>query len=124
MDYSRTQETADRLLKGNGQLLTLTRQSAGTYSTTSGTATVNTSTQTGTGAIFDYGTRQIDGTLIKAGDKQLLLSPFNSAGAALTAPVLGDTVTDAAGVVYTMVEPLKTVAPAGTVVMYKCNLRK
>jgi len=49
---------------------------------------------------------------------------MNTAGAALTAPVLGDTVTDAASVVYTLVAPLKTISPAGTAVLYDCNLRK
>ena len=72
--------------------------------------------------MFDYGAKQIDGTLIKAGDKQLLLSAFKTDGTALTAPVLGDTVS-IGGVVFTLVEPLKEVNPAGTVVLFDVNLR-
>ena len=121
--YNRLAATAKKLLKGKGQSLTLTKITAGTYNPATGGFTgAGTSTQTAYGAIFDYGTKQIDGTLIKAGDKQLLLSAFKTDGAALTAPVLGDTVS-IGGVVYTLVEPLKEVNPAGTVVMYECNLR-
>jgi len=121
--YARLQATVNRLLKGKGQSLTLTKVTAGTYNPATGGFTgAGTSTQTAYGAIFDYGTKQIDGTLIKAGDKQLLLSAFNTDGAALTDPVLGDTVS-IGGVVYTLVEPLKEVNPAGTVVMFDCNVR-
>jgi len=121
--YARLQATANRLLKGKGQSITLTKITAGTYNPATGGFTgASTSTQSAYGAIFDYGATQIDGTLIKAGDKQLLLSAFKTDGTALTAPVLGDTVS-IGGVTYTLVEPLKEVNPAGTTVMYECNLR-
>jgi hypothetical protein len=120
--YERIQATVNKMLKGKGQAITITRQSSGTYDPATGTATVTTSTQTGWGAVFDYGTKQIDGTLIKAGDKQLLLSALNAAGTLLTAPELNDTVT-IGGVIYTLVQPLKTLSPAGTIVMFECNLR-
>lgn len=121
--YTRLQNTAQKLLKGKGQSLTLTKVTAGTYNPATGAMTgTTTSTQTAYGAVFDYGTKQIDGTLIKAGDKQLLLSAFKTDGTALTAPVLGDTVS-IGGVVYTLVEPLKTVGPAGITVIYEANLR-
>ena len=121
--YARLQNTANRLLKGKGQSITLTKVTAGTYNPATGGFTgASTSTQSAYGAIFDYGTKQIDGTLIKAGDKNLLLSAFKTDGAALTAPVLGDTVS-IGGVTYTLVEPLKEVNPAGTVVMFDCNVR-
>ena len=121
--YSRMKATVDRMLKGKGQTLTLTRQSSGTYDPATGLAAVTTSTQTGTGAIFDYGNKNIDGTLIKQGDKNLLLSAFKTDGTDLTAPILNDTVTDVNGIIYTIVEPLKTIAPAGIAIMYDCNLR-
>ncbi len=121
--YPRMQQTSNRLLKGKGQTVTLTHTVPGTYDPTTGQITNTTTTQTGTGAVIDWDARQVDGTLIKVGDRRLLLSPLNSSGAALTAPVLGDTVTDAAGVVYTLVAPLKTISPAGTAVLYDCNLR-
>lgn len=122
--YARLQNTAQKLLKGKGQSLTLTKITAGTYNPATGGFTgAGTSTQTAYGAVFDYGAKQIDGTLIKAGDKQLLLSAVKTDGAVLIAPALGDLVT-VGGVTYTMVEPLKEVAPAGITVLFEANLRK
>jgi hypothetical protein len=120
--YARIQATANRLLKGKGQPVTLTHVVPGTYNPATGSVANATTTQTGTGAMVEWDSRQIDGTLIRATDKRLLLSPLNTAGAALTAPVLGDTVS-IGGVVYTLVEPLKTVGPAGITVIYEANIR-
>ena len=121
-DYSEIADVSDEILEEFGQAVTLTHVEPGTYVPGEG-ITNTTTTQAGTGAVVDWDSRQVDGSLILIGDKRLLLSPLNTAGAVLTAPVLGDTVTDAAGVVYTLVAPLKTVSPAGTVVLYDCNLR-
>lgn len=121
--YSRMQETANRLLVGKGQPVTITHVVPGAYSTVTGAVTNTSTTQYGYGAVVEWSARQIDGALIKSGDRRLLLSPLNSVGTSLTAPVLGDTVTDSAGVVYTLVDPLKIMAPAGTVVLFDCNMR-
>lgn len=121
--YPRMQKTANKLLLGKGQTVTITHVVPGVYDPATGGVTNTETTQTGTGAVIEWDARQIDGTLVRVGDRRLLLSPLNTAGAALTAPVLGDTVTDAAGVVYTLVAPLKTVSPAGTAVLYDCNMR-
>jgi len=121
--YSRMQKTSNKLLLGKGQTVTLTHVVPGTYDPATGGVTNTTTTQAGTGAVMEWDARQVDGTLIKIGDKQLLLSPLNTAGAALTAPVLGDTVTDAAATVYTLVAPLNTLSPSGTAVLYTCNMR-
>ena len=126
--YARLQSTAQKLLKGKGQSLTLTKVTAGTYNPATGGFTgASTSTQSAYGAIFDYDIQQsgiynVPGTLIQMGDKQLLLSAFKTSGAALTAPGAGDTVTDSASKVWTITQ-VETMAPAGTVVMYECNLR-
>ncbi len=122
--YSQMQQTANKLLIGKGQPVTLTNVVPGVYDpATGGTAAATTTTQTGTGVVLDWEAKRVDGTLIKNGDKQLLLSPLNAAGGSLTAPVLGDTVTDVAGVVYTLVDPLGTLSPAGTPILYDCNVR-
>jgi hypothetical protein len=120
--YTRMQTTANRLLKDKGQSLTISRQTAGAYDPATGQTTVTVTTQTGTGAIFDYRDENVDGVLILSGDKQLLLSAVNTTGTALTAPEVNDTVTDAGSVVRTITR-IKTLAPAGTVVMYDINLR-
>ena len=119
--YSKMQATANRLLKGKGQEITLTRQAAGAYNVSTGTASVTTTTQTAYGAMFEYGDKNIDGVLIKEGDKQLLLSALNSAGTALVAPQLNDTVTINT-VVYTVVR-IKPLSPAGTTVLFDCTIR-
>jgi hypothetical protein len=124
--YERIQKTADKLLKGKGQTVTLTTQSSGTYDPATGSATVTTSTQYAYGAVFEYNTLQGgryngEETLIKEGDKQLLLSAYKTDGTALTAPVVNDTVT-ISGVVYTITR-IKPLAPAGTTVIYDCNIR-
>ena len=119
--YAKMQATANRLLKGKGQSITLSRQTAGAYNVATGTAAVTTTTQTAYGAMFEYGDKNIDGTLIKEGDKQLLLSAINSAGTALVAPALNDTVTINT-VVYTVVR-IKPLSPAGTTVLFDCNIR-
>lgn len=121
-DYSEIADIADEILEEFGQAVTLTHVEPGTYVPGEG-ITNTTTTQAGTGAVVDWDARQVDGTLILIGDKRLLLSPLNIAGTVLTAPVLGDTIIDAAGIVYTLVVPLKTVSPAGTAVLYDCNLR-
>lgn len=120
--YTKMQTTANKLLKGKGQAVTLSRQTAGAYDPATGTSTVVVTTQNGTGAIFDYADKNIDGVLILSGDKQLLLSAVNSTGTALTAPMVNDTVTDTGGVVRTITR-IKTMSPAGTTVLFDCNLR-
>lgn len=120
--YKRLKTTADRLLKKKGQAIKVYHTTPGVYDPETGTIANYTTMQECTGAIFDYGTKQIDGTLIKVGDKQLLLSAFQPDGSVLPAPVLGDTVA-VGGVTYTLVEPLKEVNPAGTVVLFDVNLR-
>lgn len=120
--YAKMRATADKILRGKGQAITLTRQSSGTYAPSTGLATVSTSTQTGYGAVFEYVDHNIDGTLIKAGDKQLLLSALNSTGTALTTPpIVNDTAT-IGGAVYTITS-VKPLSPAGTTCIFECNLR-
>lgn len=70
----------------------------------------------GTGALFGYKQRDIDGTLIKHGDQRLLLAPQIE-----VVPKSGDTVTVGAKV-YNVVD-VGIVAPAGVAVLYKLQLR-
>ena len=109
--YSDMADTATGMLSEFGQAVTIVNSSS-VYDTSTGAATVTTTTQSGIGAIFDYGNKAIDQSLIKVGDKQLLLSVKG-----ITKPSIGDTVN---GYSITMV---KEINPAGTPVMYECNLR-
>jgi len=122
--YDKMQVTANRLLLSKGQGVTITHIVPGTYDpSTGGVTDPSTTIQYGTGAVVGWDNRLIDGTMIKNTDKHLLLSPLNTSGVALSAPVLGDKIKDAAGVTYTIVEPYKRISPAGTVVLYSINLR-
>jgi len=121
MDYTRMRAMTNQQLKDKGLTCTITKQTAGTYSTSTGVASVSTSTQSAYGALFDYENKNIDGSLVKKGDRKLLLSALNTAGAALTAPSVNDTVT-ANSVTYTIVA-VRPVAPSGLAVAYDCQIR-
>lgn len=114
--YANFGATTDKLLTKFGQSLIITHIANGAYDPETGMAATTTTTQNAIGAIFDYGTKDIDGTLIKSGDKKLLLSP-----AGITIPTVGDSVTIGAAV--SKITMIKEVSPAGTPVLYQANLR-
>lgn len=120
-DYQDDADTAAELLEEFGQSVTLTSKASGAYSTATGAATVATSTQTVSAVVLDYGSRDIDGTLIRAGNKRLLMAPQTTAGVDLTAPVVDDTVL-VGSTTYT-IKGIKTLSPAGTVILFDCNIR-
>lgn len=124
--YSRARKRVDEILGKRGLPVTIVHTVQGTY--VPGTGITNTTTtQYGTGAIFEYDAKQAGiyntpGSLIKMGDKQLLLSALNTGGSALTAPVRDDTVT-VDGTTYTITH-VKKVDPGGTAVLYDINIRE
>jgi hypothetical protein len=121
--YDDMQETAGELLAEFGQSVTITKPGAGTYDNATGVNTPAASTtQTGLAIEEAYKAHEIDGTLVKVGDKKLMLSPLNAAGAVLTAPLVGHSVT-VGGVVYRImsVEPY---SPGGTVLYIILQLRR
>ncbi len=115
---------AHDMIARNGQAVTLTRRASGTYNPATGTAAITTTTQTGKGVIFPFsaGLRKMAGTNIPASDQQCILSALNSAGAALTAPQVDDTLTDANGQVYTITE-VAAIKPAGLSIIYELTVR-
>lgn len=114
--YSDMQQTANSMLSEFGQSVTITRKTSGAYDPAFGSVTITTTTQTGTGAIFDYGDRDINGTLVLQGDKKLLLSQIG-----IDDIEVNDTVTLGSNT-YTVTN-VKTLDPAGTNVMFVCNVR-
>jgi hypothetical protein len=114
--YQDMQNTAAELLASFGQTVTLSRQEVSDYDPATGSATFTATLQSAPGALFDYGSRDIDGTLIKRGDKKLLIAALG-----ITAPQVDDTVT-VNGVVYTIVHIIAT-NPAATAIMYICTIR-
>ena len=108
--------TANKLLIKFGQSVTLTRLASAAYDPATSSATITETTQTGRGAIFDYGNHAINGTQILTGDKQLYLSAIG-----IVPPLVGDKVTVNSSV-YTLVD-IKQLSPAGELVLCECQLR-
>lgn len=116
-NYASKAKLADNKLAYFGQSVTITNKVTGAYDPNTGTVAQTITTQTGSAAIFDRGSKEIDGTTILMGDKKMLLSAVG-----ITKPQINDTVL-VGSINYTIKEPLIEINPAGTVVMYKLNLR-
>jgi len=119
-DYAGLADTAAELLDEFGMSMTLARASSSspTYDTATGVATpVSPVSYTVTGAKFDYAAREIDGTLIQAGDQRVYLS---TTGAVL--PLPGDTLTIGSAVFRVM--RAGSISPAGTDLLYDVQVRK
>lgn len=132
IDYAATAlEALDALVEAGGASpgVTLTRTPAGVYDrTTSKVAPGAPVTTAGVGLVFDYelqaaGAGAVEGTLIRDGDKRLLLAAVDAAGVAIPAPVKGDACVAPDGLRYG-VELVKTIAPAGVAVLYDVTLRR
>lgn len=120
-DYAQDALDADAAFREDGQLLTLTFKQSGAYAggavLPAGPAIVKQAWGIETGVTaHDLGVGTINGTLIKSGDRKILLSALDTAGAALPQPKNEDQVL-AGGVLYT-VKNVDKVAPGGIVVMW------
>lgn len=117
--------SANRMIEAKGQAVTLTRQASGAYNPATGTATITTSTQTGKGVILPFGPglRKQDGSTITADERVCYLSALNSAGSALTAPKVNDTLTDAGGTDYTITEVTDYDPTSALPLLYELTVR-
>jgi hypothetical protein len=113
-DYAASAATATRLLTKFGAAATLKRQTAGAYNPATGATTVTVTSLTTTAAVFDFDAKHIDGTLILVGDKRAYLAPAYT-------PAQGD-VLAWQGTDYQVVA-VKAVSPAGTPVLFECQIR-
>ena len=116
-NYTSKAKLADNKLAYFGQSVLITNKVSGAYDPATGTVAQTITTQNGKGTIRDRGSKEIDGTTILMGDRMLLLSAVG-----ITKPKINDTAL-VDSISYTIKEPLIEVNPAGTVVMYKLNLR-
>lgn len=117
IDYAEIAEGVLESIAEAGQPVTLHRKAAPSGPFVPGQPVTPTVLDyPGTGALFGYKQRDIDGTLIKHGDQRLLLAPQIE-----VAPKTGDTVTVGTKV-YNVVD-VGIVAPAGVAVLYKLQLR-
>lgn len=113
-NYAKVANSTYNLIVRFGQGITLVRRTSGSYDPETGEVAVSEIAQLTVGVVLDYGTKNIDGTLIKAGDKQLLTP-------ATTTPGVNDNAI-IAGTSYT-ITMVKEVSPGGTPVLYDCNIR-
>ena len=116
--YADLQATAGQLLTKYGQECTLTVITQGDYDPDTATNATTSTDYTVDAAVFDYPVRDIDGTLVRQGDKKVLVSAHGLA----VRPLPSHTFTDAASNVYTVIEA-KPTAPAGTVVLWTLQVR-
>ena len=120
-DYSKTALRADQSLRRKGGIVVLRQVVTGAYDPDLGMAPTITTDYEGTGVKIAYEAENIDGTLIKQGDQQLLLSPLQRNGAKMPLPVSGDQVVIGA-TVYT-VGMVADLQPTDTSVLYTLQLR-
>lgn len=114
-NYTKAAATAARLIANFGATSTLTQ------TVNTGTAYNPTQTETDytcTAVTLEWENSEIDGTLIKASDRKILIS---TSGLTIT-PAIGDKITIGSDVLR-LVEPFKPLAPAGIVVYYETNAR-
>lgn len=114
--YTEMAETARALLAEFGAQTTLTHKADGTYDPDTATATPAETTDTVQACVFPIADALIDGTMVQAGDKTAYLSAVN-----VTAPRPND-VLAWQGATLTVVKA-KNIAPAGTAVLFECQVR-
>ena len=124
-DYSATARRTDKTFRRTGQLMTLTLKQPGTYAGGAkipGVPVIKQAWGVETAVTLrDLGVGVINGTLIKSGDRKVLMSAFDDGGAALPEPKVDDLVL-AGGVTYA-IKNIEKIAPAGAVVMWQLVAR-
>jgi len=114
--YTRLRSTAAKLIRSKGQLLRVYYGGVSGYG-------AGTSDAAGlppvllSGAVFDYPTKDVDGTKIQRGDKRLLLE----AGDSIVPPGTKDRV-EIGGTMHAVLD-CKPVAPGGVDVVYEVQVR-
>lgn len=116
MDYDALAATATRLLTEHGQAITIRRTTTGTYAPSTDTYTGSTTTTlTARGVVRDYRADQIDGTVIRRGDRVVVID-------ATVTPTLADEVLlDGA---YWSIVSIQTASPAGTPLSHTLQVRR
>jgi len=112
------------MIERKGQIVTLTRRAPGAYNPATGTASVTTTTQQASAVIlpFSQGIRKASGTDVLATDRWCILSGLTIDGAALSPPVVNDTLTDASNDIWTITE-VSPLTPAGLDIIYELTIR-
>lgn len=124
-DYTAKAKNADKTFRRSGQLLTLTFKQPGAYvggAQISGAPIIKRAWGIETGVTaHDLGVGTINGTLVKSGDRKILMSALDDTGAALPTMKEDDLVL-AGGITY-KVKNIDRVAPGGVVVIWQLVAR-
>ncbi|MYM34936.1 hypothetical protein GTP44_03805 [Duganella sp. FT50W] len=123
-DYTKAAARADASLRRKGGLVTLRRETQPDYDPGTGGPVPGTGGQAdyiGTGVKLNYNQDDIDGTLIKQGDQQLLLSPLQRDGTKMPTPSTSDTVLIGAKA-YTIADVIN-LEPTDVALLYTLQLR-
>ncbi len=108
-------EDIAHLLEDRGSALTLTRQAPGTYDPSVGTLSATSATSyTIRGVFINYMDTNVDGTVIRMGDRRLLMQAKDSP----ITPAVGDRVSGL------QIVDVRSIAPNGTPVAWSCQARK
>ena len=115
VDYAAKARSADRMIRKFGAPAVLTSTTS-TYDPATGSASGTSTTQAVPAVVFDYPAGMIDGTTIRAGDKQAFVSTVG-----VTPPKAADSFTW--GSLVHKVVTVKPLAPALVNVLYELQLR-
>lgn len=115
--YAEMTDVAVEMLTEFGQPVALESLSAEAYNPATGEMAQTMTRYEGMGVALDYSQRDIDGTVIKQGDRRIFIAPDLGA-----TPKTGDTLTLAEGTVLQVVSS-KPLAPAGTLVLHEVQCR-
>lgn len=116
---SRSIDEAFRALDDLAGPMTLVSQSADpTYTPSNGSVTKNESSFTVTAVFDNYESDRVDGTVVQREDRKILVKPQEG-----LVPKVGDTITDAAGVVYNIMD-VESVTAYNQVFLWELQARK
>lgn len=118
-NYARLAKITLDQIRRFGQKVTITRKVQGSYNASTSSRTITTSTQTNVDAVVEeYKQREIDGTMIQAGDIKMHLPALG-----VNQPSNNDVITTADSTSYT-IKNVNVISPSGSPIMYTLQLRK
>lgn len=121
--YDELAASAAGMIAAFGQPVTLTSVEPGGYDPETATGRPGAATLvTVMGVVTAYAAGEIDGTLVRQGDRRLALSPVDTAGRPLPEPPTGARLALADGSRFTVMA-VEAASPAGAPLVYRLQLR-
>lgn len=121
--YDDMAATAAEMIAEYGQPVTISTSEPGEYDTDTATSAPGApATVTAMGVVTAYKAAEVDGSLVRNGDRKLSLSTVDTAGAPVAEPKTGSRATLANGSKWTVMV-VEAANPAGTPLVYRLQLR-